>query len=84
MIAAGKSLATVKLATLKAEMARLEKFISADKIVRDQYVLSRFGLLKRAPRSRRWRHVSWMPSLLRRAERPFRQSAKLLTGMCST
>ena len=37
LIAVGENLATVKLATLKAEMARLEKFISADKIVRDQY-----------------------------------------------
>jgi len=37
LIAVGENLATVKLATLKAEMARLETFISADKIVRDQY-----------------------------------------------
>jgi len=27
----------VKLATIKAEMARLERFISADKVIRDQY-----------------------------------------------
>jgi hypothetical protein len=37
LIADGADLATVKLATLKAEMARLEKFISADRIVRNQY-----------------------------------------------
>jgi ABC-type hemin transport system ATPase subunit len=37
LIAAGENLAAVKLATLRAEMARLEKFISADKIVREQY-----------------------------------------------
>jgi len=32
-----EELATVKLATVKAEMARLEQFISADTIVRNQY-----------------------------------------------
>jgi hypothetical protein len=37
LIADGETLTMVKLATLKAEMARLEQFISADKIVRDQY-----------------------------------------------
>jgi energy-coupling factor transporter ATP-binding protein EcfA2 len=37
LIADGVDLATVKLATLKGEMARLEKFISADKFIRDQY-----------------------------------------------
>ena len=37
LIADGVDLATVKLATIKAEMARLEKFISADTVVRNQY-----------------------------------------------
>ena len=36
-IADGEDLAIVKLATIKAEMARLERFISADKVIRDQY-----------------------------------------------
>jgi hypothetical protein len=36
-IADGENLATVKLATIKAEMARLEQLISADKVVREQY-----------------------------------------------
>ena len=38
LIADGVDLATVKLATIKAEMARLERFISADTVVRNQYV----------------------------------------------
>jgi ABC-type cobalamin/Fe3+-siderophores transport system ATPase subunit len=33
----GEDLATVKLATINAEMARLERFISADTVVRNQY-----------------------------------------------
>ena len=37
LIADGEDLAMVKLATIKAEMARLERFISADKVIRDQY-----------------------------------------------
>jgi len=37
LIADDVDLATVKLATLKAEMMRLEQFISADKVVRTQY-----------------------------------------------
>jgi len=37
LIADGEDLATVKLATIKAEMARLEQFISADTVVRSQY-----------------------------------------------
>jgi hypothetical protein len=37
LIADGEDLATVKLATIKAEMARLERFISADTVVRNQY-----------------------------------------------
>jgi hypothetical protein len=37
LIADGQDLATVQLATIKAEMARLERFISADKEIRDQY-----------------------------------------------
>jgi hypothetical protein len=36
-IADGEDLAAVKLAVIKAEMARLEKFISADTVVRSQY-----------------------------------------------
>jgi hypothetical protein len=38
LIADGVDLATVKLATIKAEMARLEQFISADTVIRNQYV----------------------------------------------
>ena len=38
LIADGGDLATVKLATIKAEMVRLEQFISADTVVRSQYV----------------------------------------------
>jgi hypothetical protein len=38
LIANGEDLATVKLATIKAEMARLEQFISADTVIRNQYV----------------------------------------------
>jgi len=38
LIADGEDLATVKLATIKAEMARLEQFISADTLIRKQYV----------------------------------------------
>ncbi len=37
LIADGEDLATVRLATLKAEMERLEQFISADTVVRNQY-----------------------------------------------
>ena len=37
LIADGEDLATVKLATIKAEMVRLEQLISADKVIRDQY-----------------------------------------------
>ena len=37
LIADGEDLATVKLATIKAEMARLEQFISADTVIRNQY-----------------------------------------------
>jgi hypothetical protein len=37
LIADGEDLATVKLATIKAEMVRLERFISADSVVRSQY-----------------------------------------------
>ena len=37
LIADGEDLATVKLATIKAEMARLEQLISADTIIRNQY-----------------------------------------------
>ena len=37
LIADGEDLATVKLATIKAEMARLEQFITADTIIRNQY-----------------------------------------------
>jgi hypothetical protein len=37
LIAEGEDLATVKLATIKAEMERLERFISADTVVRSQY-----------------------------------------------
>jgi hypothetical protein len=37
LIADGVDLITVKLATIKAEMARLEQFISADQLVRKQY-----------------------------------------------
>ena len=33
----GKTSPTVKLATIKAEMARLEQFISADTVIRNQY-----------------------------------------------
>ena len=36
-IADGEDLATVKLATIKAEMVRLERFISAESVVRSQY-----------------------------------------------
>jgi hypothetical protein len=39
LIADGEDLATVELATIKAEMARLEQFISADTIIRNQYTL---------------------------------------------
>jgi AAA domain, putative AbiEii toxin, Type IV TA system len=38
LIADGEDLATVKLATIKAEMVRLEQFISADTVIRSQYV----------------------------------------------
>ena len=38
LIADGEDLTTVNLTTIKAEMARLEQFISADKIIRNQYV----------------------------------------------
>ena len=38
LIPDGEDLATVKLATIKAEMARLEQFISADTLIRKQYV----------------------------------------------
>jgi hypothetical protein len=38
LIAGGEDLATVNLATTKAEMARLEQFISADTVIRNQYV----------------------------------------------
>ncbi len=37
LIADGVDLATIKLATIKAEMLRLERFISADSVVRSQY-----------------------------------------------
>lgn len=37
LIADGDDLSAVKLATIKAEMERLEKFISADTIIRNQY-----------------------------------------------
>jgi hypothetical protein len=37
LIADGEDLTTVKLATIKAEMARLEQLISADTIIRNQY-----------------------------------------------
>jgi hypothetical protein len=37
LFAEGVDLTTVKLATIKAEMTRLEKFISADQLVRKQY-----------------------------------------------
>jgi AAA domain, putative AbiEii toxin, Type IV TA system len=37
LIADSEDLATVKLATIKAEMDRLERFISADTIIRNQY-----------------------------------------------
>jgi hypothetical protein len=37
LIAIGEDLSTVKLATIKAEMARLEQFISADTDIRNQY-----------------------------------------------
>nr|WP_200943097.1 AAA family ATPase [Altererythrobacter sp. Root672] len=37
LIADGADLGTVQLSTIKAEMARLEQLISADKVVRDQY-----------------------------------------------
>lgn len=37
LIADGEDLATVQLATIKAEMVRLEQFISADTVVRSQY-----------------------------------------------
>jgi hypothetical protein len=37
LIADGEDLATVKLSTIKAEMARLEQLIGADKVIRDQY-----------------------------------------------
>ena len=37
LIADGEDLATVTLATLKAEMVRLERFISADTVIRSQY-----------------------------------------------
>ncbi len=37
LIPLGKDLTTVNLATIKAEMTRLEQFISADSIVRNQY-----------------------------------------------
>jgi hypothetical protein len=37
LIADGEDLATVMLATIRAEMGRLEQFISADKVVRSQY-----------------------------------------------
>ena len=37
LIPDGIDLSTIKLATIKAEMARLEKFISADTVVRTQY-----------------------------------------------
>ncbi len=37
LIADSEDLATVKLATIKAEMLRLERFISADAVVRGQY-----------------------------------------------
>ena len=37
LIAPGEDLATVNLATIKAEMARLEQFISADTVIRNQY-----------------------------------------------
>jgi len=37
LIGDGEDLSTVKLAVIKAEMERLEKFISADTIVRNQY-----------------------------------------------
>lgn len=37
LIAIGEDLSTVKLATIRAEMARLEQFISADAQIRNQY-----------------------------------------------
>ena len=45
LIADDEDLATVKLATIKAEMARIEQFISADTLIRKQYAAlsSRIG-----------------------------------------
>ena len=37
LIGDGEDLATVKLAMIKAEMVRLEQFISADTVIRNQY-----------------------------------------------
>jgi len=37
LIADGRDLSTIKLAVIKAEMARLERFISADTVIRNQY-----------------------------------------------
>ncbi len=65
-------------------MARLEKFISADKVVRDQYAALSLRIAQEAPHSKTLEARLLMRSWQRHAEKLSRQSAKLLMDVCST
>ena len=84
LIADGEDLATVKLATIKAEMARLEQFISADNSFAINILRSRRGSLRRTTRSKllRARLTDAQGAAARR--KALQTSVKPLTGECST